>query len=76
MITKKEAMKDYYNEGYSHGYIDGYYNAKKDYAEKMNKIRNLITETQSKYDEDTDHDDIVRFGLMLAYQIINKVEGE
>lgn len=78
MITKKEAMKDYYDEGYSHGYVDGYKKAELDCAEKLNKIR---AELKAKADcmnfgDRNDYKEGVQFGLMISYQIINKVENE
>lgn len=82
MITKKEAMKDYYDEGYTHGYtdgyMDGYYDAKVDYGEELNKIRAELKAKSDDVDfgDKKEYEEGVQFGLMLAYQIVNKVEDE
>lgn len=82
MITKKEARKDDYYEGYSRGCIDGYGKAVSDYTEEIKKILDRIrAEIIAKADDvdfgdKREYEEGIQFGLMLAYQIVNKAESE
>lgn len=42
----------------------------------LDKIRAEIEQEQDDFMDDKDYDDGVRFGLMQAYQIIDKYRGE
>ena len=42
----------------------------------LNKIRAEIEQEQDDFMDDDDYDEGVRFGLMLAYQIIDKYKAE
>ena len=42
----------------------------------LDKIRAEIEQEQDDFMDDNDHDECVRFGLKVAYQIIDKYRGE
>ena len=42
----------------------------------LDKIRAEIEQEQDDFMDDKDYDEGIRFGLMLAYQIIDKYKGE
>lgn len=65
MITKKEAMKDYYDEGYSHGYVDGYKKAELDYAEEMKKRKRKTGHWELTHDFDNNPNAIKPLGRVI-----------
>lgn len=71
VVDKDELIKaiNYDRNQYSKGYKDGV-------NDVLDKIMAEIDQKQYDFMDDKDYDEGIRFGLMLAYQIIDKYKTE